>query len=124
MNIKEYKKHGISVVEIIEDGVIISDAQDFLDLVSDVSAKRIIVKKENVCGEFYDLHTGVAGDILQKVSNYRLFFGIVGDFSDIKSNSFRDFIYESNNTKQILFKKTVEEIVKIFCRPRIEEDED
>lgn len=117
MNLTEYKKNGVSVVEILEDGVIISDTQDFLDIISDVSAKRIIIKRENICDDFYDLHTGVAGEILQKASNYRLYLGIVGDFSDITSSSFRDFMYESNNSHQILFKKTVEEVLKVFCRP-------
>lgn len=116
MNIKEYRKNGISVVEVLEDGVLISNAQDFLDIVSDVSSKKIIVRRENICDEFFDLHTGVAGDILQKASNYRICLGIIGDFSDITSTSMRDFIYESNNTHQILFKKTVVEAVKIFFR--------
>jgi len=116
MNIREYRKKGVSVVEIIEDGVIIANTQNLLDIVSDVSSKRIAVKRENISEDFYDLRTGLAGEILQKVSNYHLCIGIIGDFSDITSKSFRDFIYESNETRQIVFKGTIEEVVRSFCR--------
>ena len=116
MNIREYRKKGVSVVEIIEDGVIIANTQNLLDIVSDVSSKRIAVKRENISEDFYDLRTGLAGEILQKVSNYHLCIGIIGDFSDITSKSFRDFMYESNETRQIVFKGTIEEVVRAFCR--------
>jgi hypothetical protein len=116
MNIREYRKKGISVVEIIEDGVIIENTQNLLDIISDVSSKRIVVKRENICEDFFDLQTGLAGEILQKASNYRLCIGIIGDFSDIKSKSFQAFMYESNETRQIVFKSSIEEVVRAFCR--------
>lgn len=116
MNIREYRKKGVSVVEIVEDGVIIANSQNLLDIISDVSSKRIAVRRENICEDFFDLHTGLAGEILQKASNYRLYIGIIGDFSDITSKNFRDFMYESNETRQIVFKGTIEEVVRAFCR--------
>jgi hypothetical protein len=39
---------------------------------------------------------------------------IIGDFENIKSKTLKDFIYESNKTKQIIFVKTIEEALKIF----------
>jgi hypothetical protein len=116
METKEYRKGSKSVIEIIEDSVIINNPQDLLDIISDYSTKSIIIKKNNITDDFYDLHTGLAGDILQKASNYHIRIGIIGDFSTVESKSLRDFIYESNITKQIVFKSTVEEIVKIFLR--------
>jgi hypothetical protein len=38
----------------------------------------------------------------------------VGDFENIKSSSLKNFIYESNKTRQIIFVKTLEEALKIF----------
>ena len=90
------------------------DTQDLLDIVSDYSIKSIILKRQNVSEDFFDLSTGFAGEILQKANNYRIRLGIVGDFSNVESKSLRDFIYESNLTKKIVFKPTVEEILKIF----------
>ena len=88
MNIREYRKKGTSVVEIVEDGVIIANSQNLLDIISDVSSKRIAVRRENICEDFFDLHTGLAGEILQKASNYRLCIGIIGDFRISRARAF------------------------------------
>jgi hypothetical protein len=114
METKEYRKNGISVIELIDDSVLLNETQDLLDIVSDYSIKSIILKRQNVSENFFDLSTGFAGEILQKASNYRIRLGIVGDFSSVASKSLRDFIYESNQTRKIVFKPTVEEILKIF----------
>ena len=114
METKEHRKNGISVIELIDDSVIINETQDLLDIVSDYSIKSIILKRENVSEDFFDLSTGFAGEILQKASNYRIRLGIVGDFSNVENKSLRDFIYESNLTKRIVFKPTVEDILKTF----------
>ncbi|HNY17001.1 MAG TPA: DUF4180 domain-containing protein [Treponemataceae bacterium] len=98
----------------MDDAVLLNETQDLLDIVSDYSIKSIILKRQNVSEDFFDLSTGFAGEILQKASNYRIRIGIVGDFSNVESKSLRDFIYESNLTKRIVFKPTVEEILKIF----------
>ncbi|HNY17843.1 MAG TPA: DUF4180 domain-containing protein [Treponemataceae bacterium] len=114
METKEHRKNGISVIELIDESVIIGETQDLLDIVSDYSIKSIILKKENISEDFFDLSTGFAGEILQKASNYRIRLGIVGDFSNVESKSLRDFIYESNLAKRIVFKPTIEEILRIF----------
>ena len=102
------------ILELEHDGYILKDAQDLLDIIGSYSVRTIILKKENIIPEFFDLKTKVAGEILQKASNYGLKIGIIGDFTSIKSKSLRDFIYESNKTKQVIFKETIEEILKIF----------
>ncbi len=116
MDTNEHRINGVSVLEILDDAEVLTDIQDLLDIVSDFSVKRIIFRKEQINPDFFDLSTGLAGSILQKASNYRLHIGIVGDFSNVESKSLRDFIYESNQTKQIVFKPTVHDVLKIFCR--------
>jgi hypothetical protein len=116
METKEYRIRGISVLEIIDESVIIRNSQDLLDIISDYSIKSIIIRKENIEEDFFDLKTGFAGEILQKASNYHIRIGIVGDFSSIASKSFRDFMYESNQTKQIVFKPSVEDVLKVFLK--------
>ncbi len=116
MNCNEHRKNGVSVLEVDDPDFMINKPQDLLDLISDYSIKKIIVRKENVNEAFFDLRTGLAGEIIQKASTYRICLGIVGDFSGIESQSFRDFMYESNRTKQIVFKETVNEVLRVFCR--------
>jgi hypothetical protein len=110
----ETKFHGKDIVEIIDDNVIIKEIDDVLGLLFVNNCSGIILKKENMTEKFFDLSTGIAGEILQKFSNYRKRLAILGDYEDIKSGALKDFIYESNKTKQILFVKTAEEAIRIF----------
>jgi len=102
------------ILELEDEGIIIKEAQDLLNIIASYSVRKIIVRKESITPEFYNLKTKVAGEILQKASNYRVRIGIVGDFKDIKSKSLRDFIYESNKTGQIIFKEKIEDIIAIL----------
>jgi hypothetical protein len=54
----------------------------------------------------------MAGEILQKFTNYRMRLAIVGDFSIFSSKSLQDFIYESNKGKQINFSDSVGNALK------------
>ena len=109
-----HSRNDNNIVEIVDDELILKNVQDFLDIAANCPSRNIIIYKENIIPEFFDLKTKIAGDILQKASNYRVRLGIVGDFKDIKSKSFKDFIYESNRTEEILFKEKVEEVLEIF----------
>ena len=50
----------------------------------------------------------MAGDILQKFSNYKMRLAIIGSFS-YESKSLKDFIYECNKGKLVNFVKTLSE---------------
>lgn len=101
----------------IEDSgeLLIMDVQSALDLMATARYENcdgLIVFKESVCEAFFDLSTRIAGEILQKFTNYNMNFGIVGDFSGYASNSLHAFIYESNKGKQICFAGTVNEAIE------------
>jgi len=85
----------------------IETAQDLLDLFVqaryECGSDRLIVHKESLGEDFFNLRTGVAGELLQKCSNYRMRLAIVGDFSGYTSKSLRDFIYESNKVGLVYF---------------------
>lgn len=116
MNCSEHRVNGVSFLEVEEDGVVISNTQDLLDIVSDYSVKKIIVSKHNMCDAFYDLRTGFAAELAQKARNYKIFLGIIGEFDAVENKGLRDFIYESNRDRQVIFKGTIKEIVKVFCK--------
>ncbi|SEN53214.1 DUF4180 domain-containing protein [Paenibacillus sp. OV219] len=98
-----------SKVAIIEsEDVVIGSVQDALDLMATVSYNydgcyKILIHKSAVAEPFFDLSTKLAGDILQKFTNYKVNLAIVGDFSEYSSKSLKDFIYESNQGKQFFF---------------------
>src|SRR5688500_15258313 len=101
--------NGQSIAELSAKGVVLSTAQQFLQMIMDSSAEGVIVHKENIDESFFDLKSGLAGEMLQKVVNYRLRLAIVGDFSIYESKSLMAFLYESNKSSTIVFVSTVEE---------------
>ena len=56
--------------------------------------------------EFYDLKTGLAGELLQKLSNYSARLAIVGTFDMVASNRFRELMAEANKGSQIHFSRS------------------
>jgi hypothetical protein len=111
--IQDFEQAKIAVLE--SDLVEIHTADDMLDLIGNANyqgAHSLVIHERNLCPEFFDLSTRIAGEILQKFSNYRMRLAIVGDFSNYTSKSLRDFIYESNKTGRILFIPSHEEAIR------------
>lgn len=85
----------------------IADMQQALDVLVSVlyttDVDRIWLQASQLDTSFFDLRTGLAGDILQKFSNYRAFLIIEGDFEHVESTALRDFIRESNAAGRIRF---------------------
>ena len=112
MKIKEHQHHTARIAEVISDELVLTSLQDGLDLLVDLYYQgfdKIILHQKNIIPSFFDLKTGIAGDILQKFSNYRIQLTIVGDFSNVESKSLQDFIRESNKGKLVNFVKNAEE---------------
>ena len=109
MNIKTIRNQNIAIVDKDEK---ITNAQDILDIMATCQYNSncigMILYKENLDESFFDLKTGLAGEILQKFSNYHFKLGIVGDFSHYTSKSLRDFIYECNKGNMVYFKEDLD----------------
>lgn len=112
MNIQSYKINDIEIAEVTSDKIIIQNAEEALDLMGNAYYQgfdRMILHQDNITPGFFDLKNGMAGEILQKFSNYRIRLVIVGDFSKFESKSLKDFIYESNTGKQVNFVSSFDE---------------
>ena len=99
------------IAELTDDKFIITQTQDILDLIGDMvsyDCNRIIIHDRNLHTDFFYLKTGLAGDILQKFSNYKVKLAIIGDFSKYESKSLRDFIRECNKGTMIFFLDTLD----------------
>jgi len=104
----------ISIAELADPETIISSLQDAVDLLGETyfsGCSSIIIREENLHPDFFRLHTNLAGDILQKFSNYQMKLAVVGDFSKFKSKSLQDFIRESNRGNRIFFIGSLEEAI-------------
>lgn len=92
-------------------GVVDADWQvqnlgDVLDVIGEAGyagCEGVVLAAECLPEAFFDLSSRMAGDFLQKFVNYRLPVAIVGDFSHYPSKHLQEFIYESNQGKQVFF---------------------
>ncbi|MGG4439988.1 DUF4180 domain-containing protein [Brevibacillus fortis] len=116
MNITKIVACGKNIAIVSGSEVLIEDVQSALDLIATVhyqaDSDRIVLNKSLIVDGFFDLKTRLAGEILQKFINYRVKVAIVGDFSVYTSKSLKDFIYESNNGKDIFFLPTEEQAIE------------
>ena len=112
MDIILHETAGGKIAEIISDGIAIKDVDDALDLMAEsryLDAGKMIIYEKQVTPSFFDLKTRLAGDILQKFSNYRMQLALVGSFSKYKSRSLQDFIRECNKGNRIFFTENLDE---------------
>lgn len=75
MTIKSHNINDIKIAEVIADEILIQSAQDGLDLMGNIYYQgfdKVILYEKNITPDFFDLKTKIAGEILQKFSNYRI----------------------------------------------------
>ncbi|EEM04952.1 DUF4180 domain-containing protein [Bacillus pseudomycoides] len=112
MKIRIHEKDNSKIAIIESSEIVIRDVQGALDLMASVNfsydCQKILINKVNITEEFFNLRTGLAGEILQKYMNYRIKLAIVGDFNVYNSKSLADFIYECNKGKAVFFLKDEE----------------
>jgi len=84
----------------------ISSERDILDvmgLFGEVGASLLLISKGALHPDFFDLSTGLAGEISLKLSTYRVKTAIVVDIESIPSQRFREWAVECNRGRKIRF---------------------
>lgn len=108
MEIKTHQTNNLTKAEIISKNIIITTVEDGIDLVGNLYYQgfdKVVLHEKNITPSFFDLKTRMAGEILQKFSNYKIRLAIVGDFDKYGSKSLNDFIFESNKGNTVNFVK-------------------
>ncbi|MGL5831489.1 MAG: DUF4180 domain-containing protein [Candidatus Altimarinota bacterium] len=109
--------NGVRLAEIINESQEIKSGQDGLDVVGNSiygGAYKIIIYEDGLAAEFFDLKSGLAGEILQKFSNYNCELAIIGEFSKYPGQALKDFIFESNRVGRINFVDSLEEAQRVL----------
>jgi hypothetical protein len=117
MKIQSHDINDTKIAEVVSDETIISKTEDGLDLLGNLYYQgfdKIIIHEKNITADFFDLKNGIAGEILQKFSTYRVRLAVVGNFAKYTSKSLNDFIYESNKGRHINFVSSCAEALKIL----------
>lgn len=95
-------------VSFLESTTLLTDASMFLDFAMSTGSPILAISQGSLPPSFYDLKSGLAGEIFQKAANYRVQLIIIGDFEKIESKSFRDLIWETNQRGQVVFTSSFE----------------
>lgn len=116
MKIEKLTKNNVGVTHVTASEIVINDLQSAVDLMMSVKyetgLKNIAIPKNLITDKFFVLSSGLAGEILQKFVNYQFRIAIYGDYSKYTSKPLKDFIYESNNGRDIFFTDTLEQAVE------------
>lgn len=105
----------VQIAELPEYTIQRADAQDTFDLMSEATylgADILILHENSFDPGFFDLSTRIAGEVAQKVVNYRFRIMIIGDFEKYQSKSLRDYIRESNLGRNMNFFSSMDEAWK------------
>ena len=119
MDIEVHNLNEIKVAIINSESVVINTIEDGSELLVNLYYQEfdaIIIHGKNVSPEFFNLKNGMAGELFQKFSNFRMRLAIVGDFSAYSGKSLGEFIHESNKNGQIIFLSTVKEALEKLAR--------
>ncbi len=101
-----------NIASIATDAVIIQDVESAIDLIGNIYYQgydALVLQQAQLTPAFFDLKTKLAGEVLQKFSNYRLQLAIIGNWQHLTSKSLQDFIRESNAGTRVFFVGSSEE---------------
>lgn len=119
MKIEKIIENNIEIAHIVANDIVIRDLQSAIDLMMTVKyetgIKNIAISKIMITDNFFILSSGLAGEILQKFINYQFRIAIYGDYTKYTSKPLKDFIYESNNGRNIFFVESLEIAVKYLA---------
>ena len=122
MKIETITEKNVKIAVVSSPDTVITDVQSALDLAMTVKYEsgcaNIAIVKEAVAEDFFVLSTRLAGEILQKYTNYGIRLAVFGDFSKYNSKALRDFIYESNQGKSFYFQPDQAGAIDKLCGPK------
>ena len=112
---KFYELHGVRVLECDANEKQLRNYSEAVELIGKAfenHASLIVVPAECLDDDFFRLSTRIAGELIQKVVQYRQRLVIVGDISPhlAESSALRAFVLEANRGKDVWFVATREEL--------------
>lgn len=88
---------------------------EILDLLAEAAGRDVTVLAvpvQRLDPAFFDLASGVAGELVQRLANYRIQLAVVGELpaGALGSRSFTAFVREGNRRATTLFAPSVEDL--------------
>ena len=104
------------IAEFHGEGFLLGNAGDARDLIlASRGANWVALDESRVAPAFFDLRSGIAGDVLQKFVNYRMKLAILGDISRYtdQSESLKALVRESNRGRNVAFLPSLDALIAI-----------
>ncbi len=97
--------------------LVAADAGIFIASFSDISeaigkcfgADGLILSESDLSADFFNLHTGLAGELFQKATNYELRLAIILTDPEVYGERFSELVYEHRNHNAIRFVRSEDE---------------
>lgn len=91
-------------------GIAIKTIADITDAISDsFGTTGLILTEADLASEFFNLRTGLAGELLQKFTNYQLRLAIVVADPGAYGERFSELVYEHSTHNLIRFVRSTDE---------------
>ena len=97
------------------------DATDLIGEARSLDATLLVVPLQRLDPDFFQLRSGVAGEFVQKFVNYGVHLVVLGDTSELASQSkaLHDFIYEANQRDSLWFLASKQELEERLANNRV-----
>jgi hypothetical protein len=96
------------ITDLTESDFRIRKPADILELVG-VGVGRAILLDSQLHEDFFDLSTGVAGEVVQKCVNYGIRVAVISTSVAERSTHFRQFAQESTRHGRFVFARSMDE---------------
>jgi len=116
-----YNLGGLAVYGHDAAGPILATVRDATGMIGEArsnDAPMVVVQADRPAAEFFQLRSGMAGEMPQTFVNYGLRLAIAGDISALTENSqaLHDFVYECNRGNSEWFLASLAEVEQRFAQ--------
>lgn len=112
MIINKFVINNISIAVVSSNEVIIKDVKSALDLLAKArhvyDCNNIVINEDAILHSFFDITSKQAGEILNKVINYKFRIAIIGQFKAC-TKRMKEFMCQSNKGSSVFFLKNAPE---------------
>jgi hypothetical protein len=98
------------IISASDAGISFQSFHDIADSISDwIGAPGMILTENDLAKEFFDLRSGLLGELLQKFINYKLRVALVVSDPEIYGERFSELAFEHRSHPMIRFVPSVDE---------------
>ena len=106
MPFKLQNAYSTNYIEADPTDFVIRTEQDMLELIAacgEHDTQNVILYQDNLGPDFFELKTQLAGTLFQKLANYQVRGAAIISMGQIKSERFKELIFESNRSNLFRF---------------------